>query len=309
MNDEPKPDDKSLQQRVADAFDGLSPAERGVAAYMRDHPYEIAYASAEAIGNQTGTSDATVIRTVKALGYAGLPELRRKVAAALVMLAQPSALLHRRVESLPSGPTSALDRTFGEAIEMLEETRRLLTADRFAEAVEMIASARTTVSFGMGPSRLASQYLTLRLTRLGLSARTMLDSGYQLADGLLGLAPGDVVVIFAPAELFRELEVILDAAGEARAKVILISDPGTRHPLAPKLVPRVAVSLHASLSASGAARAFVSAVVIVDALVLALAATNEPRALETSKRLNSFRAALMKATPAAAPPPDEQGAP
>jgi DNA-binding MurR/RpiR family transcriptional regulator len=69
----------TLQERVAARFDSLTATERRVARYLADHPQEAAFASAEELGRATGTSDASVVRTAKALGFDGLPGLKRSL--------------------------------------------------------------------------------------------------------------------------------------------------------------------------------------------------------------------------------------
>src|SRR5262249_28062682 len=70
-----------LARRVAADADDLAPAERRFAMWLLDAGPDAALLSAAAMAEQVGISDATVVRTAKALGYAGLAELRRAVAA------------------------------------------------------------------------------------------------------------------------------------------------------------------------------------------------------------------------------------
>ena len=102
---------------------------------MRDHPHEVAFASADDIGERTGSSDATVIRTAKALGYSGLPELKREVGVAMAELVAPSAMLRRRLETLRDRPDHALDRVAREAAELAQETSRSARDEAFERAV------------------------------------------------------------------------------------------------------------------------------------------------------------------------------
>ena len=60
----------------------LTPAERRVAQHLLAPGPEGALSSAAALAAELGTSDATVVRTAKALGYDGLADLRRALAAA-----------------------------------------------------------------------------------------------------------------------------------------------------------------------------------------------------------------------------------
>jgi len=62
---------------------GYEPPENGEALFLSDHPDHVAGATALELAEQIGTSNATVIRTVKALGYKGLPALRRVLVRAM----------------------------------------------------------------------------------------------------------------------------------------------------------------------------------------------------------------------------------
>src|SRR5438552_16628176 len=68
-------------ERVAERGDDLAPAERRVAELLVDLGPEATLRPAAALAEQLGTSDATVVRTAKSLGYSGLAELRRALAA------------------------------------------------------------------------------------------------------------------------------------------------------------------------------------------------------------------------------------
>ncbi|MEU8874066.1 hypothetical protein AB0D24_23475 [Streptomyces javensis] len=108
--------------------------------------------------------------------------------------------------------------------------------------------------------------------------------GFGLPDALVPLSADDVVVVFAPVRLFREIEVIVDHTEEVGAPVVLVTDS-----LGPALGDRVAVTLLAPLSASGATRETLSSPAVVDALALAVASQLGERALETSELLTRLR--------------------
>src|SRR5436190_18649422 len=70
-----------LADRLAARQEALAPAERRVAEYLLAAGPEVTLLSAAEIAARTGTSDATVVRAAKALGYGSLHELRRALAA------------------------------------------------------------------------------------------------------------------------------------------------------------------------------------------------------------------------------------
>lgn len=274
----------SLQQRLAAVADRLAPAERQVAEFMRDNPYNVAFSSAGEIGASAGTSDATVIRTAKALGFSGLPELKRMVATGLAALNRPPALLHHRIETVGGSASDTLDRVFDDAAETLAESRRTLSAADFDRAATIIGDARTVTTFGVGPSGLVASYLALRLNRIGLSARAIENTGFRLADDLLRLTGGDVLILLLPARLLPDVEIALDHASEVGARTVLVTAA-----LTPVLGPRVDVTLRTALSASGVIREALAEVALVDALALQVASSAEGRAVSASTELNRLR--------------------
>ena len=68
----------SFNELVNARMEQISPAEQRVARFFQKNREEVLYASASALAVNSGTSDATVVRTAKALGFKGMGELRRK---------------------------------------------------------------------------------------------------------------------------------------------------------------------------------------------------------------------------------------
>jgi DNA-binding MurR/RpiR family transcriptional regulator len=274
-------------ERVTRLSDKLAPAERKVARYMLDHLDEMVFASGETIGGLTGTSDATVVRTAKALGYSGLPELKRSIGASLALRSRPSAILHQRVEHLDAAPETVIDQVADEAIELVEESRRMLKQSAFGDALKLLARAPEIVTYGIGPSGFAAGYLALKLNRIGRRARRATATGFQLADELLPLRSGDVVTLFAPARGMREFDATLDHANATGADVVLVTDG-----LGARYGGRVAAVLPAPFGPTGRTSTMLGELIVVDALLLALAALDEPRAMAGSDRLNHLRNAV-----------------
>jgi DNA-binding MurR/RpiR family transcriptional regulator len=66
----------TFNNRLSAAFDALSPAEKTVALFFQENREEVLIASATSMAAQAGSSDATVVRTAKALGFSGLEDMR-----------------------------------------------------------------------------------------------------------------------------------------------------------------------------------------------------------------------------------------
>ena len=216
--------DGELTARVAARAPGLSPRERAVAQYLLERPQEFTGASAAQIAEATGTSDATVVRTARSLGYTGLRDLKRAALASLTPPRDPVVRLTRRLDRLQGGLGAVLDQVLADTTEMVGHLPATLDTTAWERAVDLVAAGDRVWAYGIGPAALAAEFLVVELTRFGHRATAVRDTGFSLADPLMGLGPGDVVVIFAPLRLFHEIDVVLERASTVGAPTILISE-------------------------------------------------------------------------------------
>lgn len=274
----------SLAERVAARLDSLTATELKVAHYLARHPDEAAFSSAEALGRATETSDATVIRTVKALGYPGLPALKKILQETVRERLTPAGRLGRRVELVGSEPNALLSEVFRESISLLEEARSTIRPDRFAAAVTALRGAREILVLGTGALGLLGNYLTLRLARLGYRAEVALSSGFLLADDLIRLSERDVIVLVTHDELSIEVEVALEHANDVGATVILVTNN-----LGEALRDRVSVVLTTPTGNAPMYKMQATTLALFEALVLAVAAADSEPALRSLTLMNRLR--------------------
>jgi DNA-binding MurR/RpiR family transcriptional regulator len=277
----------SLQERVAARIGTLTATERKVAEYLSAHPQEAAFSSAEELGRATGTSDASVVRTAKALGFDGLPGLKRSLQGHLQSLLTPANRLSASLETIGDGPGGVLSATLRDHIERLAEAERTLDPEQFERAVELIRAARETVICGFAGLGGVSEYIATHLIRIGYRARAASDTGYRLADRLLLIGPEDVVIVMGHNRINREARIILDHCGAIGVPVILLTDT-----LGEALRDEVSVVLSAPMSRPGTFTSQATVLILLEALTIAVAAQDRDRALGYSERMNQLREEL-----------------
>jgi DNA-binding MurR/RpiR family transcriptional regulator len=279
----------SLAERVAARLDSLTTTELKVAQYLARHPDEVAFSSAETLGRATDTSDATVIRTVKALGYPGLPALKKILQETVRERLTPAGRLGRRVDLVGSDPDSLLSDVLGESISLLEEARSTIRASQFAAAVTALRGAREILVLGTGALGMLGRYLTLRLSRLGYRAQVALPSGFLLADDLIRLTDQDVVVLVLHEQITVEVEVALDHARDVGATVVLVTNN-----LGEALRDRVSVVLTTPTGNSQMYKMQATTLAVFEALVLAVAVAEAEPALRSLTLMNRLRDELRE---------------
>ncbi len=262
----------------------LGPAGRRVARYITQNRADVLASSARDLAAKAGTSDATVIRTVQALGFASIAALKQ---ALLDSLRQTPADDMRRTLATTGGEV-------GDAIALVIETHRaaldtLRAPDsqaQIAAAVVLLHRTARIVTFGIGPSAALADYAALQLQRSGRRSLALTATGLRLADALLDLRPGDAVLALAYGRSYREVLTLFAEARRLGLPVVLITD-SLRHVLAAEAtlvltVPR-GQAQHVALHGT--------TLIALEALALGLAAAGPDAALATLDRLNALRTA------------------
>jgi DNA-binding MurR/RpiR family transcriptional regulator len=275
---------ETYADRVAERADELAPAERRVATLLLDIGPGATLLSAAALAEQLDTSDATVVRTAKSLGYSGLAEMRRALAG---YRDNPplSERLRRTLEQTPGNELFAA--TIRHHLSSVESLARNVSCETFQDAVAVLADSERIVWRGAGPSAHLAAYGQLTTQRIGKASTALVHTGTSFADELLMLAPGDAVVLLAYGRLQRHVRVLLEHTETLDIPVVLITDT-----LGRKLDAEVHTTLQSGRGTPGLSASHATTLIVIEALVLGIAATHQTEAEESLAALNELRAAL-----------------
>ena len=280
----------TFDNRLGACLDRLSPAEMRVAEFFRTNREEVLIASAAALAEQIGTSDATVVRTAKALGFAGMEALRRTLARELRADVSPARRMARTLGEVGEGGDdggSPLDMTLDIHVRSLEGLRRDITPDHFSRAVRSIVGARRVFIFGIGPSSAMADYFETQLSRIGIDAMSLTQTGLLLADGARKIGADDLLMVFAYGRVYREVTVLLDQARRVGATTMLFSDT-----LGAKLGKRVDLVLRVARGRADMLSMHTATLALIEALLVGVAADRPDRSIASLEELNGLRAAL-----------------
>lgn len=289
--------DAPLHERVVALAGRLSASERRVAEFMADHPEIVVSCSASELGTRTDTSDATVVRTTKALGYGGLRELKRSLLEVYTRQRDLAATMGDRLERL-SDADDQLARVLDDSIGLLRHVHRSLDSDAWGHAVAALTGASAVMIQGIGPAGCVAEYLCLSLKRMGVNARSVCLTGFRLADELLSLRRGEAVVIFAPLREFRETSLVIDHAEKVGAPVIVVTES-----LGMALESRVHAVLSTPQSTTTAASEVTAGFVLAHALAVSVASASRKDAVQALQLVNELRAQVVGAELDVAPLP------
>ena len=277
----------TFQERYVEAGPRLTPSEKKIGEYLLRNPDEVLGSSAVKIAKATGTSDASVIRTIKGLGYQGLPDLKKEFLESVLRRRNSAAALDHNIESIQTNKRPA-EQMLANSVDIIDAFREGFDHDAFASCVEAVSNARRTYTYGLGAGSMVSGFLALHLKRVGFDAEAMMLAGYRLADDLLPLTANDCIVLIAPFHQTTEVEVIVDHAKDVGASVVLVTEA-----LGMSLQDRVDIIIKTPPSISNVVSEHLAPFVFSYVLTMQLASLQKDTSL---KRNNLFNALSSRFT-------------
>jgi DNA-binding MurR/RpiR family transcriptional regulator len=274
-----------LDYRLRRTNQQLGAAGLRVAKFIDENRQIVLASSAAALGARIGTSDATVLRTVQALGFASLADLK---SAILISgpVSTPADDMRRTLVDLEKATGEALDSILQAHADGLNILRSEKCRTQMAAGVRILDGADRIAVFGIGPSSALATYVSVLLTRSGRRSRTINATGSMLADQLLDLRAGDSLLILAYGRLYREVKAVFAEARALRLPTVLVTEaddtPLTKLADVCVAIPRGRpgqVALHGAT------------LVGLEALVLSLAVAKPEAAVSSLDNLNRLRRA------------------
>ncbi|GAA1967640.1 MurR/RpiR family transcriptional regulator [Amycolatopsis minnesotensis] len=276
-----------MTKRIAQVRNQLGASGLRVVDFFALHPAEASVYSAQEIAHHADVSDATVIRTVKQLGYTGLGELRRAAAAMLNPARDPEQALADRLTQSDDSNQLLAKMSF-DAAQLARALPRTVPTETFEAAAGILAAAPRTLIAGFGSAHPIADSLALGLRRTGRIAAATGQTGYNFADELGQLGPDSVLVLIAPLRHVREHDVAISEATRIGCPIVLITEV-----LASHFADRVTTVLVTPSTENVLPSTQIGHLLVVDALLLAVAALDPDRALDGWKTTNRLRAEIV----------------
>ncbi|MBS0908414.1 MurR/RpiR family transcriptional regulator [Tatumella sp. JGM118] len=202
----------------------LSAGLQSVLYYINENRATVLEATALEIAAATGTSDATVVRAVQALGFAGLRDLKKT----LELWFEPVMNSTDKMSSTVSEFTCDIQSGIDFVLEGHKHTCEVLGSPEnriaLSRAVSLLLDARQAAIFGINASGILAEYAARLFNRIGLPCVALNRSGIGLAEQLLTLQRGDVLIMMAQKSAHREGMTTLREARRLGNPVILLTN-------------------------------------------------------------------------------------
>jgi len=265
----------------------LAPAGKRVVQFIDQNRAMALASSAMDLAASTGTSDATVVRAVQALGFAGLGELKQALVSSVAGPSTPADNMRRTLEEVGESTAQAVRVVLETHAEALEALMQPDARARIVAAVSALHPAERIVVFGIGPSASLAAYTAILLERSGRRTKSLNTTGIMMADQMLDLRRGDALLALAYGRAYREVTTVFSEARRLGLSVVLVSDVADS-----KLARAADVVLSARRGRTDRVALHGTTLIALEAVILGLAAANRGDAMEALERLNTLRKAV-----------------
>lgn len=198
----------------------LSPGQRQIADYILKNLRRIPYLSVDEIAAELGTSTATVSRFAKAIGYTSLKDMKTDLRPEEEI--SPYRKASGRLERERSD--DLFESVVRSEITNLETTLAHIDRTAFERAVSILATVRTLLIYGNGPSVGLADLLGFRFNRFGAHVHTLGRDPSTMAEAMVHADKRSAVVAFAFTKERPLLEKVFRLARSRGSVTILVTD-------------------------------------------------------------------------------------
>ena len=267
-----------LRERLETYSGRLTPADRAVLDVLLSHPAESAFLTADRITSRANVHVAAATRLAKKLGYAGYPHLRESLQTELL---EGVGAADRIRNTLAHTETNdVLVSLVDEEVAALQAASRAI-ATAVEIAAKYVLAARRILLFTRGNATALGAMLERRLRRFGFDVHALGASDRDLAESLVSLGKGDLVIAVALRRAPRALSPLLAVVREAGATSILLTDT-----VDTAVRPRPDLVLAAPRGTGREYQSLTVPMAVANALVLTVASTGGARTMSALERLD-----------------------
>ena len=210
-----------VEIRLREAKNTMTRTERAVAEYVETRLSAIPSMSINELARRSKTSEASVLRFCKALGYRGYRDFVLSLSSAL-----GSGEEEKKREYTDIRPGDSLD-TIIENVSLnnrrsIEDTLSVLDREQVAAAVSLLCRASRIDWYGLGASGLVCQDAMQKFMRIRKRCQAFVDGhGIQTAAALL--EPEDAAVLVSNSGETKEILNALELTRRYRARTVAIT--------------------------------------------------------------------------------------
>lgn len=181
----------SIITLMRSSYRNMTKSEKRITDYILANGQAVMGQTISDLAGSTGSSEITISRFCKKLGFSGLQSLKIALAGELYT---PSEQVSQEIDPADS-PQMIAKKLFASITEGLQDTLQLLDFGEVQKAVDFIAGARRICVYGFGNSYTVCQDIETRFMRFGIPIKAYCDLHMQMTASALLTAKDAVIAV------------------------------------------------------------------------------------------------------------------
>jgi DNA-binding MurR/RpiR family transcriptional regulator len=207
--------------KIREMRDSLTPVERLVGDYILENASEIPHLSIKELAQSSKTSDASVLRFCKTMGYSGYRNFIVSISASLG--SRDEDLKAQYTDIQPGDELSTIISNISlNNMKSIEDTLSVIDRNEITRAVELLCRSKRIVFFGIGASGIVCRDGEQKFSRINKMCHAYIDGHSQLTAATL-LEEDDVAIFVSNSGATSDIIDALDIALKNKAKCIAIT--------------------------------------------------------------------------------------
>jgi DNA-binding MurR/RpiR family transcriptional regulator len=273
------PADAPLIRRLKDGADVFSKNQRALARYVLKNYQSVAFATVSKLAEQSGVSEATVVRFAKALDFSGYPEFQKEVRR--LLRADLRGVERFKLGAEPKTEhQTPLDTVAQKERENISALYDSYDARAFANAVRVLRRASEVMIVGTRSTAPLAYHMWFALNKIAIPSTRVLTITSETYDRLSRTGKGACVVVIGFPRYLREHVKLLELAKARRLATLTITD-STFSPL------QGDVTLHAPAESASFVAFHCAPLILINALVHEVSLSDSTETLEALRQFET----------------------
>ncbi|MBM4330422.1 MAG: MurR/RpiR family transcriptional regulator [Deltaproteobacteria bacterium] len=264
--------------KIRGAYSTFQKAEQRIANVISKNPEEIISLSITELAEKSETSESSIVRFCKSIGYKGYYEL--KIALARELVVSPQQIYEE------IGPKDAIasvkHKVFNSTILALQETIKILNDRELEKAVEAICKADLLVFYGMAASAAVALDSSHKFLRINIRSVSYSDSHMQAISASL-LRKQDVALGISHSGSSKDVVEALRIARQSGATTICLTHH-TKSPITKVADIKLFTAARETALRSDAMTSRIAQLAILDVLYVSVALKRYDASLKSIER-------------------------
>ncbi len=206
--------------KIKAIFNDFTPVEQKVAEFILENPSKVPAMSIKELAVASKSSDASVMRFCKALGFSGYRSFIVGLTLAIADNEEDAGLY---TDIRPGDSVKSVIRNiFRNERQALTDTENILKTTEVEKAVAILGSSEAVHFFGIGASGLVCLDAVQKFRRIGISSYAHTDFHDQLTSAAL-LGSKDACILFTYSGKTKEIQLILKLLKAQNCKIIAVT--------------------------------------------------------------------------------------